>query len=380
MKQKGAERVVVGPGTAVATVLGLDVVVGVELPGCIQTDASPKNRRDDNQQMQRDHAPCQKHVQHDSASCPRLDNLSSTRLLLILQLAYLWPAVGQGPTRSGTEPDNLNTPAFASLATFIQLADLPSGPASPLVAVAFAAITGLGMLAGVWTVRRFESWAVRHTAELIAFAAGLLVSGALLHLIGRASELVGADRALAWTLASFFAFYLLEAHFVPHVHARGDAPIDDPHAGGHEHGRAVGFLVVLGLGVHSVVDGISVGAGLSAGALLGTITAMLVVVHKLPVGIAAMSALYHSGVPGPRAALITTALAMVTPIAVIASYVTLRNVSNDMLGILLALAGGSFLYVGAADLLPEGQAKGRVANTLMFLLGTLVMVGIEVIV
>jgi zinc transporter ZupT len=106
---------------------------------------------------------------------------------------------------------------------------------------------------------------------------------------------------------------------------------------------------------------------------------MLVVVHKLPVGIAAMSALYHSGVPGKRAALITTALATVTPIAVIASYLTLRNVSDELLGILLALAGGSFLYVGAADLLPEGQAKGRVTNTLMFLLGTLVMVGIEMV-
>jgi zinc transporter ZupT len=278
------------------------------------------------------------------------------------------------------EPDYLDTATFASLATYLEMADVPSGPASPFVAVAFAAITGVGMLAGVWTIRRFEGWAVRHTAELIAFAAGLLVAGALLHLLGRASDLVGSDRALAWTLASFFAFYLLEAHFVPHVHARGEAPIEDHHEGGHEHGGAVGLLVVLGLGVHSLVDGISVGAGLSAGALLGTITAMLVVVHKLPVGIAAMSALYHSGVPGPRAAVITTVLAMVTPIAVITSYLTLRNVSDELLGILLALAGGSFLYVGAADLLPEGQAKGRVANTLMFMLGTLVMVAIEVIV
>jgi zinc transporter ZupT len=256
-------------------------------------------------------------------------------------------------------------------------AQMPAAPASPLVALAFALITGLGMLVGVWTIRKFEGWAVRHTAELIAFAAGLLVSGALLHLIGRATELIGADRGLAWTLASFFAFYLLEAHFVPHVHARGEAPIEDHHAHGNQ---GFGLLVVLGLGVHSVVDGVSVGAGLSAGALLGTITVMLVVVHKLPVGIAAMSTLYHAGVPGKRAALITTALAMVTPIAVITSYLTLRNVSDELLGVLLALAGGSFLYVGAADLLPEGQAKGRVANTLMFLLGSAVMVAIELLV
>jgi zinc transporter ZupT len=46
--------------------------------------------------------------------------------------------------------------------------------------------------------------------------------------------------------------------------------------------------------------------------------------------------------------------------------------------VLLGLAAGSFLYVGAADLLPEGEARSRPANTLMFLLGTLVMIGVKV--
>ena len=110
---------------------------------------------------------------------------------------------------------------------------------------------------------------------------------------------------------------------------------------------------------------------------IGSVTAILVVVHKLPVGIAAMSALYHSGVPGRRAAWITAALASVTPAAVIVSYFAFRGVSESVLGILLALAGGSFLYVGAADLLPEGQARGRAANTLMFLLGAIVMAAIK---
>jgi zinc transporter ZupT len=103
----------------------------------------------------------------------------------------------------------------------------------------------------------------------------------------------------------------------------------------------------------------------------------LVVVHKLPVGIAAMSALYHSGVPGSRAAWITVALAGITPLAVIISYFAFRGVSETTLGVLLALAGGSFLYVGAADLLPEGQAKGRIANTSMFFLGAILMAAIK---
>jgi zinc and cadmium transporter len=250
-----------------------------------------------------------------------------------------------------------------------------NGAAPPVAAIGFALLTALGMLVGVWTVRRFEPWAVRHTAELIAFAAGLLVCGALLHLLPRAAELLGAELGLVWALVAFIVLYLVEAHFIPHVHARGEAPLEEHH---HDHAlQTVGPLVVTGLAIHSIVDGISIGAGLTAGALLGSITAMLVIAHKLPVGIAAMSALYHSGVPGQRAALITTALAMVTPLAVLVSYFTFRGISNELLGIFLALAGGSFLYVGAADLLPEGQAHGQPANTLMFLLGALVMLVIK---
>lgn len=254
-------------------------------------------------------------------------------------------------------------------------------PASPLAVLLFAALTGLGMLVGVGLMRRFEGWAIRHTAELITFAAGLLVSGALLHLIGGAIELVGAGAGLTWTLGSFLFFYLAEAHFVPHVHARGEVIVEGrSEAGGHarhDHSHPVAVMVVLGLAIHSLVDGVSVGAGLAAGALLGSVTALLVVVHKLPVGIAVMSALYHSGLPGQRAALISTGLATITPLAVLVSYASFQLVSTEVLGVLLALAGGSFLYVGAADLLPEGQARGRVVNTMMFVLGVAVMAAIK---
>jgi zinc and cadmium transporter len=254
---------------------------------------------------------------------------------------------------------------------------MSASPASLETALAFAALTAVGMLAGVWAIRRFEPWAIRHTAELIVFAAGLLVSGALLHLIPGSVELVGNDEALAWTLASFLVFYLLEAHFIPHVHARGESPIEDQHEAHSHDSHHVGPMVILGLGIHSVADGLAVGVSLSAGALLGSVAVLLVVVHKLPVGMAAMSALYHSGVPGKRASWIATALAFVTPAIVVVSYFTFRDMSEGFLGVLLALAGGSFLYVGAADLLPEGQAKGRPANTFMFFLGALIMIAIK---
>ncbi len=89
--------------------------------------------------------------------------------------------------------------------------------------------------------------------------------------------------------------------------------------------------------------------------------------------------LYHSGIRGRRAIWLSTALALVTPVVTLASYFVLRRVTDPLLGTLLALAGGSFLYVGAADLLPEGQARGRLASTLAFSAGLALMVGVKLL-
>jgi zinc and cadmium transporter len=245
---------------------------------------------------------------------------------------------------------------------------------SPAAVLFYATLTGAGMMAGAWLMRRYEAWAVRHTGEFIAFSAGLLVAGALLHLLDRAAELAGAGAALGWTLASFLALYVAEAHVVPHTHER--APVAGSTARLRPH---LGPTVVAGLGLHSVLDGISVGAGFSAAPLVGWVALVLVVAHKLPVGIASMAALYASGVPGRTAAWTTTALALITPVAVVLSFWLVPGVRPATLGALLALAGGTFLYVGAADLLPEGEARGRVANTVLFLLGAGVMAAVKLL-
>lgn len=237
----------------------------------------------------------------------------------------------------------------------------------------FAAVAGSASLIGVWLMWRHETWARRHTGELITFASGLLVSGSLLHLLPRAGELAGGSAAGFWTLCAFVALYVAENHFLPHPHARSDE--GDGHAVHTQAHAADGFgwTAVAGLALHSMLDGVAVGAGFSTGALTGGVIVSLVISHKLPVGIATMGALYHGGHDRGAALRTSAAVAMVTPVAVIASYVLLAGASPAVLGALVAAATGSFLYVGAADLLPEGQASGLRRNTLAFMAGVAIM-------
>jgi len=240
----------------------------------------------------------------------------------------------------------------------------------PLVLL-FAAIAGVAGLAGVWLMWRHEEWARRHTAELITFASGLLVTGSLLHLLTRAGEMSGPTTAMSWALVAFVTLYVAENHFLPHPHARTEEDCGHHHAHSPE---GYGWTAILGLGLHSVLEGVAVGAGFSASYVTGSVIVALVVSHKLPVGIASMGVLYHGGTDRDKAARASASLAFITPVAVILSYALLRDASTQVIGPIIAAAGGSFLYVGAADLLPEGQASAPGRNTLAFLLGLAVMV------
>ncbi len=243
-------------------------------------------------------------------------------------------------------------------------------PVWPAV-ILFAIIAGGAGLIGVWLMARHEAWARTHTSELITFASGLLVSGSLLHLLPRAAGMAGMTTAMGWALAAFVVLYVSENHFLPHPHARMEEDC------GHHHAHSpqgYGWTAVVGLGLHSVLDGVAVGAGFSESTLTGGVIVALVVSHKLPVGIASMGVLYHGGADRAQAVRASVSVALVTPLAVVVSYAMLQNASTSLIGSLVAAAGGSFLYVGAADLLPEGQASAPGKNTLAFILGLAVMV------
>ena len=237
--------------------------------------------------------------------------------------------------------------------------------------ILFALIAGAAGLVGVWLMWRHEDWARRHTSELITFASGLLVAGSLLHLLTRAGEMTGLANAMAWALAAFVALYVSENHFLPHPHARMEEECGHHHA---HNAEGYGWTAIAGLALHSVLDGVAVGAGFSASYVTGSVIVALVISHKLPVGIASMGVLYHGGSSRSHAVRASSAVAALTPLAVVASYAFLRDASPDVLGAVVAAAGGSFLYVGAADLLPEGQASAPGRNTAAFVLGLVVMI------
>ena len=221
----------------------------------------------------------------------------------------------------------------------------------------YGLIAGAATLLGVYLVIINEAWARKNTIYLISFSAGILLATAIGHLIPEAQQLT--PQAFIWFLASFLFFYIVEHSLILHsCQEDGTCPV-----------HPIDKIALLGIGFHSLLDGIIIGVGFEISFNLGILATSSVLLHELPEGISTVSILLHNNYPRQKAIFLSFLVALATPVGAVISLLFVRAMSEGLLGILLAVAAGSFLYVASADLIPEIHKKSHFLNILLVILG-----------
>lgn len=206
--------------------------------------------------------------------------------------------------------------------------------------ILLAALAALGNVAGGFLVAARPRWSRTMLRIFVAVGAGFLLSVALLRMLPRALE-VDPTRALPLVAAGYFLTHLFEHVLVRHFHFGEEIHADVVHS--HPSAAAV-----IGLGLHSFFDGVSIAAGYHFGASLGWVVFLAIALHKLPEGFTIASIVRASG-GRPRAAL---GAAAAVGAACLAGAVLMSG-RTEWAGEGLALATGVTLYVAATDLVPE---------------------------
>jgi ZIP family zinc transporter len=114
-----------------------------------------------------------------------------------------------------------------------------------------------------------------------------------------------------------------------------------------------GIVVAAGLSVHSFLDGVAIGVGFQTSSHIGLLIALGVIAHDLSDGLNTVTVVLAHGNPLKRAAL-WLIVDMVTPVLGAVSTLAV-GLSPGLLPWVLAFFAGSFLYIGASDLLPEAR-------------------------
>jgi zinc transporter ZupT len=107
---------------------------------------------------------------------------------------------------------------------------------------------------------------------------------------------------------------------------------------------------------------------------IGLVTTLAVLLHEFPEGITATGILIYTKTERRKLIFYSILVAIATPIGALISYGVLKNISEAILGALLSLAAGSFIYISTADLIPETHKVRNIKNAFVLLSGVLILV------
>jgi ZIP family zinc transporter len=217
----------------------------------------------------------------------------------------------------------------------------------PVAALLVSAAAFLSALAGGAVAIR----ASRAVGAIIAIGAGIRIGAAFFDLIPESVvQLDGSlEVAMIFTAIGFLAFYAIEKTTTLHVGHETATEIDHT-APSHEH---VGIIGASGMSLHSFLDGVALAAALVVGGGLGLIVAAVVVIHRFSDGIGVVSFLVATHHTRDATWRWVTVVAVAPVLGVLVGV--LVPFPPQMLGAMLAIFAGFFLYIGAAELLPEAH-------------------------
>lgn len=226
-----------------------------------------------------------------------------------------------------------------------------------MMAFATALIAAGGYLVGSALPLLHHDLTHRALYRLMAFGASVLITTALIELIPEAMELAGNQAGLGM-LAAFLLIFVLETVTVPH----------SGHQIEHEeHANALGLVAFISIGFHNLLDGLILGAGFVSSVTLGAITLVAVLVHQVPVGLSVASILLGARYSRRRTWLLSLMLATAVPLGTLLALTTLTRMPDLALGMMLGFAAGSFIHIGATDILPHvHEERDRLSIVVVF--------------
>lgn len=200
----------------------------------------------------------------------------------------------------------------------------------------------------------------------LPFGAGALLAAAFFDLLPEALENTEAHEILPLVLLGFLIFFVLE-RFASWFHRH--------HAGDKGRKAAHKSMIIIGDTLHNALDGIAIGAAFLIDVPTGIVTTLAVAAHEIPQEIGDFGILLGKGMRGRRVVIVSFVSAAATLLTAGITF-SVGHAAFFPIAELLAVTAGFFIYIAAADIIPEIHEKPRKqANiqAVMLILGILIV-------
>ena len=203
-----------------------------------------------------------------------------------------------------------------------------------------------------------RAWTERHSDSFTAFASGLLIATALLHLI---PESIAINDMAPWLiLIGYLALFTTGLIFG--IRSRKNDPA-----------RLAVAAPLIGIAFHSFVDGLEYPVLFKYDIFTGIMSTSGLILHELAEGIVVIALLRRARIRTSIAVVLGLIVAaLTTPLGAIISLQFVSTMSSETIGALMSLAAGALLYVGAGHLPQHIKDKRKPGLWLVFISGIFV--------
>ena len=215
---------------------------------------------------------------------------------------------------------------------------------------------------GGW-IPTIKLWTQETFRLVISFCAGILLGAVFFHILPEISTPLGSQLGYS-VMFGFLFIFVLEKFIMVHPCEEGEC---DYHK--------VGLAAYIGIGFHSILDGIAIGAGTMMN--LSFIIVFAVTIHKFPAALALSSMLVKGGEYSNKKVLFSMFMfSLATPVGALLAVFMFQGLDDYIIATALGISAGTFLFISIGDLLPtvyEEHEKGY-KNLASLCLGTFVMI------
>ena len=202
---------------------------------------------------------------------------------------------------------------------------------------------------------------------ILSFAAGLMMAVVCFNLIPESLEISKISEAILGILAGIIVMIFCDI-------------IVDKKFNKKSHNKNVksnllktGIIVSIGLAIHNIPEGLAIGSGFDASIKLGYSLALAICFHDIPEGISMAIPMKNGGMKKSKVVFYVFMSGVTTGIGAFLGAL-IGGISDVVIAMCLAFAGGAMLYIVSGELIPESNElyKGRfpiVGNILGFILG-----------